>query len=331
NHQATGGIPREIRLLKRGNMTSPGEVMSPGAIAAFDHRPGRFELPPGHSEGDRRAALAHWIADKENVLTWRSIVNRVWLYHFGRGIVDSPNDFGRMGQLPSHPELFDWLAIEFRDGTQSFKNLHRLLCTSSTYRQVSTENPQFSEIDSGNVSLWRMNRRRLEAEEIRDAILQVSGKLTFDMYGPGFQDFVIEKPEHSPHYKYDLYDPNDSKSHRRSIYRFIVRSQQQPFLTTMDCADPSMQVPKRNQTITSLQALSLLNNRFIVAMSESFADRLEHDAANIPDRIRQAVGLAFGRSPSEQEHRILTEFAAEQGLQNACRLIFNLNEFVFVD
>lgn len=331
NHKATGGVPREIRLLKRGNMTSPGEVMSPGAIAALDHLPGRFELPPGHSEGDRRAALARWIADKENVLTWRSIVNRVWLYHFGRGIVDSPNDFGRMGQLPSHPELLGWLAIEFRDRGQSIKNLHRTICTSSTYRQVSTENPQFSEIDSGNVFLWRMNRRRLEAEEIRDAILQVSGKLAFDMYGPGFQDFVIEKPEHSPHYKYELYDPNDSKSHRRSIYRFIVRSQQQPFLTTMDCADPSMQVPKRNQTITSLQALSLLNNRFIVAMSNSFADRLENDAANIPDRMRRAVGLAFGRSPSEQEIQILTEFAAEQGLQNACRLIFNLNEFVFVD
>jgi hypothetical protein len=331
NHKGTDGVPREIRLLHRGNVSQPGEIVSPGAIAALDHRPGRFDLPSDHAEGERRAALAAWTADRENVLTWRSIVNRVWLYHFGRGIVDSPNDFGRMGERPSHPELLDWLAVEFRDGGQSLKQLHRVICASGTYRQVSTENPQWSEIDGGNVWLWRMNRRRLEAEAIRDAILQVSGRLDLAMYGPGFQDFVIEKPEHSPHYKYELHDPGDPASHRRSVYRFTVRSQQQPFMTTMDCADPSMQVPKRNETVTALQALSLLNNPFMLTMSEAFADRLANESPDLASQVERGLRLALGRSPTPAEREVLSDHARRHGLRHTCRLIFNLNEFVFVD
>src|SRR5204863_5551971 len=132
-----------------------------------------FRLPPGHAEGRRRAALADWIAAPENPLTWRSIVNRVWQYHFGRGIVDSPNDFGRMGRLPTHPELLDWLAVEFRDGGGSLKALHRLLVTSAAYRQVSLSDPAREKLDADNAYLWRMNRRRLEAEAVRDSVLAV--------------------------------------------------------------------------------------------------------------------------------------------------------------
>src|SRR5262249_8610651 len=146
-----------------------------------------------------------------------------------------------------------------------------LLVTSATYRQSSAQRPDAARIDADNQYCWRMNRRRLEAEAVRDSVLLVAGKLERRLGGPSFQDFVITHPEHSPHYRYDLHDPEDPASHRRSVYRFIVRSQQQPFLTTFDCADPSVAVEKRNQTITPQQALALLNNQLTLAMALHFA------------------------------------------------------------
>jgi len=138
--------------------------------------------------------------------------------------VDTPNDFGRNGSAPSHPELLDWLAAEFRDRGGSLKALHRLIVTSETYRQASAGNATAEQSDNGNVLLWRQNRRRLEAEALRDTILAASGKLDLTMGGSGWQDFVIERPEHSPHFRYELADPEDARTWRRSIYRFIVRS-----------------------------------------------------------------------------------------------------------
>jgi hypothetical protein len=163
-------------------------------------------------------------------------------------------------------------------------------------------------------------------------MLVVSGKLDRRLGGPPFRDFVIEKPEHSPHYQYHLHDPNDSKSHRRSLYRFLVRSQQQPFMTALDCADPSMQVDRRNETLSALQALALLNDGFVLTMAKHFAARVEREASRDPaDGIRVAVRLALGRDPTEHENRVLREHAARHGLPATCRLIFNLNEFAFVD
>ena len=265
-------------------------------------------------------------------MTWRSIVNRVWQYHFGRGIVDSANDFGRMGQVPSHPELLDWLAIWFRDEGQSLKRLHRLIVTSATYRQSSRSVAAAAEVDNGNALLWRMNRHRLDAEEIRDALLAVAGRLDDRMGGPGFQDFVIEQPENSPHYEYRLHDPEDPRSHRRSIYRFVVRSQPQPFLTTLDCADPSTSVARRNQSITALQALAMLNNRLVLVMAQSFrrAARARGRHCAGPDRSRLPPRARAVRRPTPSRKRCAP--SAEQfGLPNACRVIFNLNEFVFLD
>jgi hypothetical protein len=151
------------------------------------------------------------------------------------------------------------------------------------------------------------------------------------MHGPGFQDFVIDKPEHSPHYEYQLHDPEDPRTHRRSIYRFIVRSQQQPFMTTLDCADPSMQVDKRNETVTPQQALALLNNKLIVAMSRHFADRVRDLGDTTEQRVSAAFRLALGREPGDNELQELASYTKSHGLVNACRLILNLNEFVFVD
>src|SRR5262249_46491141 len=155
--------------------------------------------------------------------------------------------------------------------------------------------------DAGNVSLWRMNRRRLEAEEIRDGVLAVAGRLDLRMRGPSYQDFVIEQPQNSPHYQYHLFDPDDPRGHRRSIYRFLLRSQPQPFMTTLDCADPSMSVEKRNESLTALQALALLNNRFMLVIAARFGERLEHDAADLPTRVDRAYRLALGRPPTSVE------------------------------
>ncbi|MBA4190625.1 MAG: hypothetical protein C0467_21780 [Planctomycetaceae bacterium] len=325
-----GGKPRPIFILSRGNVTKPGAGVQPGAVVAIPGINGRFALPPTHNEGDRRAALAKWLTAPENPLTWRVMANRLWQYHFGKGLVDTPNDFGKMGQLPTHPELLDFLASELRDH-QSLKKLHKLIVTSSTYKQGSSSNEANARIDGDNRYIWRQNRRKLEAEAIRDSILSVAGKLNLTMGGPSFQDFIVEKPEHSPHYQYHLHDPEDSKAHRRAVYRFVVRSKQQPFMAALDCADPSLAVEKRNQTLTPQQALTLLNNNLAVAMAKHFADRVEKLAPDNTGRVNAAVRLAFGRNPTGKELDALLVYTKEHGLANTCRVILNLNEFVFVD
>ncbi len=325
-----GGKPRTIRILRRGDVRDPGAEVGPGALAVSAELSGDFDLPPDHSEGDRRAALARWLTDPRNPLTWRSIVNRAWQGHFGRGIAATPSDFGRMGQPPSHPELLDWLAAGFRDGGQSLKGLHRLLVRSATYRQSSAVDSGSEGRDAGNVDLWRMPRRKLEAEEIRDSALAVAGTLDRTRYGPAFQDFVVEHPEHSPHYEYQRHDPEDPKARRRSIYRFLVRSKPQPFMTALDCADPSAQVDRRTETLSPLQALALYNNGFMLSAAKHLAAAVE-PAGGPEEQVAAALRRAVGRSPSAAERDDLAVFAKEHGLANACRVILNLNEFVFVD
>lgn len=339
----SGGKPRQIRVLKRGDVDSPADEVSPGFVPLQRGQSGEFSLAPEHQEGARRVALAKWIVDAQHPLTWRSIANRLWQHHLGRGIVDSPNDFGRMGQLPSHPELLDWLACEIRDaragGTapaRSLKQLHRQIVTSATYRQSSDieENSAASApqaVDSTNALYWRANRRKIDAESLRDSMLLVAGKLDDRMGGPAFQDFVIEKPEHSPHYEYQLHDAEDPRSHRRSAYRFLVRSQTQPFMTTLDCADPSMIVDKRNETVTALQALALLNNKLVLSMSRHTALRIAAASPDETTQIDSLFRLALGRFPSAEERDSLMEYARQHGLSQACRVILNLNEFAFVD
>ena len=323
----TLGKPRAVHVLRRGSEKSLRQEVGPGTVGLFPELPARFTLPDGSPEAARRAALAEWVTDPRNPLTWRSIVNRVWQHHFGRGIVDTPSDFGLMGAPPTHPQLLDWLAVEFRDGGQSLKHLHRLIVTSSTYRQVSTGSAQ---ADSDNRYLWRMSRRRLDAESLRDSVLMAAAKLDLAAGGPGFRAFGFGD-DHSPHYKYAEHDVDDPRSHRRSIYRFVVRSVPDPFMETLDCAEPSQAVPKRNETLTPLQALAMLNNPFMVRMAEHFAARVEREAPDDVGRIEAAWRHAVGRAPSAAEAAVLLEVARRHGLASVCRLIFNANEFVFVD
>jgi mono/diheme cytochrome c family protein len=326
------GSPRPIHVLSRGNVLAPTHEVSPGALTLVEPLQSRFDLAPKHAEGDRRVALARWLADSKNPLTWRSLVNRVWHYHFGQGIVATPSDFGRMGAAPTHPKLLDWLATDFRDGGGSIKAVHRLIVTSAAYRQSSAEIEAFAAIDSDNALLWRQNRRKLEAEAVRDAVLAVAGTLDPSMGGPGWQDFKIEHPAHSPHYRYDLADPEDKATWRRGVYRFIVRSQTQPFMTVLDCADPSMRVEKRNQSISALQALALLNNGFMTAQACHFAARVEREAgSDTAAQVDAAMRLALSRPATPDERAALVSLTDAHGLANTCRAILNLNEFSFVD
>ena len=326
-----GGKPRVIHVLHRGDVQKPRKEVTPGTVGALRELPSRFNLPANHTEGDRRAALARWLTHPQNPLTWRSAVNRIWQHHFGRGLVETPNDFGRMGALPTHPELLDWLAADFRDNGQSLKKTHKLIVTSATYRQSSASHSLGAKADEENRLLWRQNRRKLEAEAVRDSILSVSGRLDTKLGGPSYQDFVITHPEHSPHFEYDLHDPDDPRTHRRSIYRFIVRSQLQPMMTALDCADPSMQVDRRNQSVSAPQALALLNNGLTIVMSKHFAARLEREGKELPAQIRRGFELCFGRAPSDTEQQSLENYARLHGLINTCRVLLNLNEFTFVD
>lgn len=329
NFKPTDGQLRPIHVLHRGDVQRPLQPAQPGLIPLGNDQD--CTIDPSLSEAERRAVLANWLTRGDHPLVWRSIVNRVWQYHFGVGIVSTPNDFGRMGELPSHPNLLDWLATEFRSGNQSFKDLHRLILCSSVYRQSSTHDAHNARLDTSNRFLWRMNRRRLEAEEIRDSILAVGGVLDTQMGGPGFYLFSLEKPEHSPHYEYHKFDPSDEATHRRSIYRFVVRSQPDPWMTSLDCADSSQSTPRRSETLTALQALSLLNNRFMLVMSTRFADRLQETQTNLDFQVEQAFRLVTQRTPSPTEMRAMANYASQHGLPNLCRILFNLNEFLFLD
>ena len=322
------GVPRSVHRLERGSVTEPREESVPGAIQILDHAPTSFALGDMDRESDRRAALARWLTHDDNPLTWRSIVNRIWHYHFGRGIVDSPNDFGRMGGVPSHPELLDHLAAQFRDNGGSLKSLHRRILLSSTYRQSSAHRPGAASIDASNRFLWRANRRRLEAEALRDATLAIAGNLDLKVGGPGFQLFDFEE-DHSPRYNYGSVDLEDSATFRRSIYRFTVRSDPDPWMTVFDCADPSQGTPARSESTTPIQALSLLNSPFMLRQAERFSGRLRREHPDQP--ILHAIRLAWQREPSPVEQRLISEHAHVYGLEAACRVLFNSSEFLYVD
>jgi hypothetical protein len=323
--------PRPIYELHRGDVEQRGELLTPGALSCISALQADFGLTDPNDEGKRRAALAEWIASSRNVLTWRSIANRVWHYHFGRGLVDTPNDFGRNGSGPTHPELLDWLAVELLENGGSLKQLHRLIVKSATYCQSSQHNAECARLDADNRFLWRMNRGRLDAESIRDSVLALSGKLDNKMGGPGFELFRF-KDDHSPVYDHTASEKiDDPASWRRTIYRFTVRSVPNPFLECLDCADPNLNTPVRSATLTALQALALLNDPFMLKQAEYFARRLKTMRQDPADQIEAAYSLAFGRLPTAEERRSLAEYASKHGLASACRLLFNANEFVFID
>ena len=325
------GTPREIRILKRGEISKPGEIATPGALTCVAELRHDFTLKEPAVEGLRRAALARWLTASDNPLTWRSIVNRVWYHHFGRGLVESLNDFGQMGSTPSNAELLDWLAVWFRDDAGgSFKKLHRLLVTSATYRQATRGKPNAA--DAENRLLSRMNRSRLDGEQVRDAILLMSGRLDLRMGGPSDQQFDLQPGIHvTPKVDYTKFDVDADSGHRRSVYRFLFRTLPDPMMEALDCPAGDQLAPIRNTSMTIQQALALWNSAFTVRYAEHFAERLEGCEPDLQHRITAACEWTWGRPPDKEEARELSDYAQRHGLANLCRVLFNSNEFMFVN
>jgi len=325
--------PPTMHVMVRGNPEQLAEEVSPGAIACLSGLSATF----GNGdlrEGQRRSALAAWITSTENPLTPRVIVNRLWHYHFGAGLVDTPSDFGLGGSLPSHPELLDWLATRLLKEDWSLKAIHRLICLSAAYRQSSLTgvrdvDEKAQSIDSENRLLWRQNARRLEAESLRDAVLAVSGRLNTEMFGPGYRDFEY-KEEYAPVYTYITADKPDLW--RRSIYRFIVRTTPDQFMATLDCPNAANLTPARNITTTALQALALFNNDFMLRQAGYFAQRLQAEVGDVKEtQIQRAFQLAFGRDATAEEAAAATALIESRGLSELCRALLNANEFVYID
>jgi hypothetical protein len=265
-------------------------------------------------------------------LTWRSIVNRVWHYHFGRGLSDTVNDFCRMGSEPSHPELLDWLAAEFRDSGGSLKTLHRLLVTSAAYRRSGNVSVTNAIRDPENRLLWSRSSRRLDAEAFRDTVLALAGRLDLAMGGPGIQHFKLGKPiQITPTVDYAPFDWNSPGAGRRSIYRFVYRGLPDPFMDALDFPDAAQLAPNRLFSASPLQSLALLNNDFVLHHSAVLAERLKRAHRAEKDQVRAAFSLALQREPAKDEQAGFAQYAAAYGLGAMCRVLLNSNEFLFVD
>lgn len=331
HHKPTMGKPRPIHLLNRGDIKSPGDRVYPGVPALWKNSPDKFFETDKWVVGEERKKLADYLTHPDNPLVWRSISNRLWQWTFGTPLVGTPNDFGRMGMKPSHENLLNYLAYKIKtDPKHSIKSMLHLLLSSKTYRLSSQHCEASYKTDSNNRYFWQYKRRRLSAEEYRDSLLFISKKLNPKMFGPSFQDFLIEHPQHSPHYQYHLHDHHKTESHRRSIYRFIVRSQPHPFLTTLDCADASLSVPIRDESTTALQSLTQWNNPFVEVMSSYFAEHLS--STYKPEQIvEQACMMTLGRPPSTAEAAILERELLKNGAACFSRILFNMSAFNYVD
>jgi hypothetical protein len=322
-----------------------GQTIAPGFLTLLDPAPAKIErLPSAANSTGRRTALARWIGRPDNPLSTRVIANRVWQYHFGRGLVATSSDFGKLGEPPSHPELLDWLASELVAQGWSLKALHRAILTSATYRQSALRPvsalPLARTKDPENRLLWRMNTRRLEIEPIRDAMLAASGELDLTMGGPGAEP----------------------ASPRRAIYTKVMRNNRDPLLDAFDAPDGSNTTPTRNVTITPTQSLILVNGAWTLDRARALARRLarlENKNSDVAERIRLAFRLVFGREPEARELTEAQDFLAHAGgavvakadgcetpgspsasagddLERAawtdfCHTLFNANEFLYID
>jgi hypothetical protein len=301
----------------------PLEEVAPGPIAAMH---GAWKPPD--TEGLRRLRLADWLAAPEHPRTARMMVNRAWHYHFGAGLVATPNDLGWHGGAPSHPELLDWLAARFVADGYSLKSLHRRIMLSATYRQSSRFAAQAAAADAANRWLWRYAPRRLEAEPLRDSMLYASGKLDLRMQGPGYDAFEPNSNYVKVYTPKTLFGPLEW---RRMVYESKARMEPDPTFGAFDCPDAAASLARRNVSTTALQALNLLNSPFVVEQAEFFAQRVVaiHNT-DVDAQIVTAFRLALGRPPDAIEERAARELVDGQGLAELCRALFNCNEFLYV-
>ena len=321
--------PAVTHLLLRGDVGSPTEEVLPAGLRAIDGCESDWHLDQGANDYERRIQLARWVTDRHNPLFARVIVNRLWQYHFGQGLVATPSDFGFNGGQPTHPALLDWLASQLIQNDYRLKPLQRLIVTSETYRQTSQPREAALKIDADNKYLWRSSPQRLEAETLRDALLVVTDRLDRQVGGDGYRDMrhYFFKGSHF----YELLSETGPDARRRTIYRFTPRGNQNPFLSTFDCPDPSATTPRRPVTTTPLQALALLNNAMVFDLADHFAKRIQARAGtDIDAQIETAFELAYARPATNDEVKHCRAFIQQQDLAALCRVIFNSNEFLYV-
>ena len=326
-------IVPEVHMTSRGDFHGTGPKVGPGypavlgGVTDFDDSSGATFVP------QRRRALALWLTEPDHPLTARVMVNRIWAWHFGRGIVGTPSDFGRQGDPPSNPELLDWLASEFvRDGW-SMKKMHRLIMLSNTYRMSSQSDERDSKIDPANRYFWRMNRQRMDAEELRDSALAIAGTLNLKMGGrPVIPPLTNEE-------KSGMWAPaqwpvslDPSEHNRRSVYLYVKRSFPYPMFATFDEPESSVSCPRRDVTTVAPQALALFNSKFMLTQAAKFAARVQQEHPRNSDAaIAAAWQLALGRDPSQSEKEQALRFLSDGPMQQLCLVLLNMNEFLYVE
>jgi len=357
------GKPPQGFLLKRGDYRQKGEAVSPGFLSVLSPAAGDIATQTGEGSAGARSQLAHWLTAPDHPLTARVAANRIWQYHFGKGLVGTASDFGVNGERPSHPELLDWLATEFAARRWSMKSMHRLIMTSSTYRQSSRWDSEAAKADPENRLLWRFSPRRIEAENVRDSILMASSSLNREMGGPGIYpriDRAVIGTGSTNKWPLDVQE--GPATWRRSVYIFQKRSVVLPLLEVFDCPDSTVSSPLRSASTIAPQALALLNNSFVLEQSRRFARRVVEEAATTrTDRTHRAFQIALGRRPTARELAWSIDFlekqalahehdaqrsspqggsgiaatataaASFQALADLCHAMFNLNEFLYLE
>ena len=336
--------PPATHILVRGSPHAEGKEVQPGFPTVLDLPEPTIPTPAkGAKSSGRRTLLATWIASKDNPFTARVFVNRVWQYHFGRGIVPSTNDFGKLGEQPTHPELLDWLASEFVDGGWRLKRLHKIIMMSSVYQMSAQADADDLKLDPANAMLWRFNMRRLTGEEVRDSILAVSGNLNLKMYGPSTYPKIPKEVlagQSVPGQGWPTSPPDEAN--RRSVYAHVKRSLRVPILVGFDQPDPDSSCPVRYVTTVPTQSLGLLNGEFANEQAAAFARRLQKESPNdLAAQVTRAIRLTTGRVPTAEEVKKDVAFVESlkskhkfedlAALARYCLLCLNANEFVYVD
>ncbi|MEK6249143.1 MAG: DUF1553 domain-containing protein, partial [Planctomycetales bacterium] len=319
-----------FHIFEGGSPQRKGEVVLPSSPTALSRDGSHFQLRTDWHEGGRRLHLARWLVAEANPLTPRVLANRLWHYHFGTGIVDTPSDFGFMGGRPSHPELLDWLAAEIHRNGWRLKPLHKKIMMSQTYRQAGTYRAAAARLDSESRLLRRFPPRRLASEEIRDSMLAITDQLDTRMGGPGFRLYQYLQDNVATYIPLDEHGP---ETYRRSVYHQNARAMQVDLMSEFDSPDCAFSVPRRASTTTPLQALTLLNHSFTITMAKRLADRLQLDsgAEKTEAQVSRAFELAFSRLPTAEEIELGSQLIKQHGLPAFCRTIFNANELIYLD
>lgn len=321
--------PKSVtRLSLGGDPERPEAEIKPGSLSTLAKVTAGFELPADAPEAERRLALARWLVQPDNPLTPRVLANRLWHYHFGVGLVDTPSDFGKLGSEPTHPELLDWLARRVLEHGWRLKPVHREIMLSRTYRQSAAWREDAARVDADTRLLWRFPPRRLSAEEIRDTLLSVAGVLDRRMGGPGFQLYRYLQDNVATYLPLDRHGP---ETYRRAVYHHNARASVVDLLTDYDLPDCAFAAPRRASTVSPLQALTLWNHSFTFDLADRWSDRLRTEAGPENDKrqIEHAFGQAFHRPPSENELAASLELVRRRGLPALCRALFNANEMIY--